>query len=91
MDEYLEVRVQPGAKRSEVAGLMEGVPRIRLRARPVEGAANAALVEFLAETLDLPRSAIEIVSGHASRRKRIRIRGMAPDAALKRLTPAQRT
>ena len=74
------VRVTPRARQNAFAGLIEdadGTPRfaIRLAAPPVEGAANKALVEFLAETLGVPRSAIEILAGKGSRHKIVRIRG----------------
>ncbi len=79
---HLEIRVhaQPGARRTEVQGIHGGAIKIRLQARPVEGAANDALVEFLAASLQVPRSRCVLVSGHASRQKRVRIE--APDRAL---------
>lgn len=78
----LEIRVhaQPGARRTEVQGLHAGAIKIKLQARPVEGAANQALLEFLAEALQVPRSRCVLLSGETSRQKRVRIE--APDRAL---------
>jgi uncharacterized protein len=58
---------------------------VRLAAPPVEGAANDALVEFLAGALDRPRRDITIVAGGKSRDKRVRVAGIGRDAALARL------
>ena len=78
----LEIRVhaQPGARRTEVHGLHAGAIKIKLQARPVEGAANDALLEFLAAALQVPRRRCVLVSGDTSRHKRVRIE--APDRAL---------
>jgi uncharacterized protein (TIGR00251 family) len=74
-DLVLEVRVQPRAARSEFAGTFGDRVRVRLRAPPVDGRANAALVEFLAEAFDVPRATVSIERGTAGRDKRVRIRG----------------
>jgi uncharacterized protein (TIGR00251 family) len=70
------VRVQPRASKDEIAGEMEGALRVRLRAPAVEDRANEALVEFLAQLLKRPRSAVRILSGGRSRRKRVEISGV---------------
>ena len=70
------VRVQPRASRDEIAGEMGGALKVRLRAPAVEDRANEALVEFLAQLLKTPRSAVRILSGERSRTKRIEIRGI---------------
>jgi len=57
----------------------DGSLKIRLTAPPVDGAANEALVDFLSRTLDLSKSSIEIVSGHTSREKRVKISGMSEE------------
>ena len=75
----LDVRVIPRAPRSRVDGERGGAILIRLAAPPVEGAANDALVAFLADALDLPRRDVTIVSGEKSRDKRVRIANL--DAA----------
>lgn len=81
----LRVRVQPRASRNEIAGAHGDELRIRLQAPPVDGAANEALVRFLAEVLDVPRSAVEIVSGLAARSKTVAVRGIAEGDAARRL------
>ncbi len=70
------VRVQPRASKDEIAGEMSGALKVRLRAPAVEDRANDALVEFLAQLLKTPKSAVRILSGDRSRTKRIEIRGV---------------
>jgi uncharacterized protein (TIGR00251 family) len=70
------VRVAPRASRDGLAGERAGALVVRLKAPPVEGAANAALLRFLAESLDVPASAVEIVHGASHRRKLVRVRGV---------------
>ena len=70
------VRVQPGASKDEVSGEMAGALKVRLRAPAVEDRANEALVEFLAQLLKTPKSAVRILSGERSRTKRMEIRGV---------------
>jgi uncharacterized protein (TIGR00251 family) len=72
----LRVRVQPRSSRNEVTGWKEGVLHVKLSAPPVEGAANAACREFLAEWLGVRRSQVELVSGEKSREKRFRVSGL---------------
>lgn len=78
-DLELTVHAQPGAKSTAIQGTHAGVLKIRVSARPVEGAANDALLAFLAEALQVPRSRCVLVSGQTSRQKRIRIE--SPDRA----------
>jgi len=70
------VRVQPRASEDEIAGEMEGALKVRLQAPAVEDRANEALVEFLAELLKTPRTAVRILSGERGRTKRVEIRGV---------------
>lgn len=70
------VRLQPRASKDELAGEMNGALKIRLQAPAVENHANDALIEFLAELLKTPKSAVRILSGDRSRIKRIEIRGV---------------
>lgn len=67
--------MQPGAKRTEAAGLHGGRLKIRLAARAVEGAANEALVEFLAEAFGVAKREVRIVAGETSRQKRVSVAG----------------
>ena len=69
----LKIYVQPGGKKSEVLGEHDGAIKIRIAAPPVEGAANEELIRFLAELYGVKRRDIEILSGHTSRHKRVRI------------------
>lgn len=73
------VKVVPRASRNEIAASREGVLRIRLTAPPVGGAANKALVKFLAGVLGVPKRDIEIVAGHTGRQKVIQVRGLSPE------------
>ena len=70
------MRVQPRASKDEIVGEMGGALKVRLRAPAVEGRANEALVEFLAQLLKRPRSTVRILSGERSRTKRIEIHGV---------------
>lgn len=85
----ITVKVIPRAPKTEVAGLMDdGTLKIRLAAPPVGGAANRALVDFLARALGLPASQIDIIAGETSERKLISLVGISPeevDAAVQRL------
>ncbi|HWV89496.1 MAG TPA: DUF167 domain-containing protein, partial [Burkholderiales bacterium] len=72
----MDLYVQPGAKRSEFAGQHGERVKLRLAAPPVEGKANAALIEFLAEYFGVPRRNVTIVSGLKSRSKRVAIQGV---------------
>lgn len=69
------MHVQPGASRSAFAGMHGDRVKIRLAAPPVEGKANAALIEFLAAHYGVPRRNVVIVSGLKSRRKKVSIAG----------------
>jgi len=78
----LTIHVQPRASRSEVTGWHGDAVKIRLAAPPVDGAANAALVAFLAERIGLPRAAVTVIAGTTSRRKRVAIEGRSSEAVL---------
>ncbi len=67
----ISVYVQPKAARNAVAGLHDQALKIRLTAPPVDGAANKMCRQFLAKQLNVPKSALQIASGHSSRRKTI--------------------
>ena len=67
---HLHVRVQPGAKKSEFAGLMDGRLRIRLAAPAVENKANKELLAFVARSLGLRISKVSLLSGETGRQKR---------------------
>ena len=83
----LTVKVQPRASADAITSVDPDWVRIRLRAPPVDGKANAALSAFLAQSLGLPVRAVTILSGATGRLKRVRISGLAPDAVRRLLTP----
>jgi len=72
-----EVRVAARAARSAIAGVHAGVLKLSLTAPPVEGAANAALIELLSGALSVPKRAVRIASGAHSRHKRVCVEGLA--------------
>ena len=78
----LDIHVQPRAKQTEVVGWHGDAIKIRVAAPPVDGAANDALVRFLAELLGVPRTAVTVVGGATGRRKRVAIEGVARERAL---------
>jgi uncharacterized protein len=78
----ITVHVVPRAKGTVVTGRHGDAIRIRLAAPPVDGAANAELVRFLAERLGVPRGAITIVRGATARRKTVTVEGVTTDAAV---------
>lgn len=76
----LTLHIQPGAKKTETAGLHGDALKIRLAAPPVEGKANEALIKFIAEALKLPKSAVNLKSGQTSRRKVLEVQGATTEA-----------
>jgi uncharacterized protein (TIGR00251 family) len=81
----LAVRVVPRASKAGVAGTRDDAILVRIGSAPVDGAANAELIETLSRALDLPRRALTITSGTTSRNKRVRVDGLSRDAALRKL------
>lgn len=81
----LRVRVQPRAAKTGIVGEHGGALRIRVAAPPVDGAANEALVRFLADRLGVSRSAVSITGGASGRSKLVRIGGIDPGTAAARL------
>lgn len=82
----LSLHVQPGARKTEVAGLHGEALKIRLVAPPVDGQANACLIGFLAETLGIAKGNIELVGGASSRAKRVRVEGVDAEAVRRKLS-----
>jgi hypothetical protein len=81
----LTLHIQPGAKKTEIAGTHGDALKIRLAAPPVDGKANAALLAFIADTLDVAKQAVSLKSGQTSRRKVVEVDG-APADTEQRLT-----
>ncbi len=82
----LRLHIQPGAKKTEVAGQHGEALKIRLSAPPVDGKANTCLIEFLARQLGVAKSAVELISGDTSRAKRVRVGGVSADAVTAKLS-----
>ncbi len=81
----ISVRVLPRSSRDEVAGVSEGVLRIRLTAPPLENRANDALVQFLSKTVGIPRRQVEILAGGRGRNKIVRIHGIGEGELFRRI------
>lgn len=84
------VHVVPRARRTELAGLHGNAVKVRVAAPPVEGAANAELIRFIAERLGVPRRQVEIAAGVGARDKVLLVSGMTSEMARGRLTPEER-
>ena len=85
MSVRLEIRVIPRASRNEVGGMRDGRLVVRVTAPPVDGAANEAVIEILAERLDIPKRSLRVVSGATSKSKTIEIEGLPSGTVLARL------
>lgn len=72
----LDCKVSPGASRNAITGWLGAVLKLSVTAAPEKGKANAAVESLLAEALDLPKSAVSVVAGHAAKTKRIEIAGI---------------
>ncbi|HYA98447.1 MAG TPA: DUF167 domain-containing protein [Methylomirabilota bacterium] len=82
------VRVQPRARRNAPLGEIGGALKVVLTAPPIEGRANEACIEFLAEFLKVPRSSVTIAAGQTSRNKVVRVRGLTATEVADRLRRA---
>jgi uncharacterized protein (TIGR00251 family) len=82
----LTLHVVPRAAKNEIVGMYGGALKVRLRAPPAKGAANAALVELIAREFGVPKQKVQIISGETSRRKRLAIHGVSQQAIRSRLT-----
>ncbi|GMU63118.1 MAG: hypothetical protein AMXMBFR34_48810 [Myxococcaceae bacterium] len=78
----LLVLVQPRASRTKVVGEHDGRLKIALAAPPVDGEANAALIEFLSDALGVRKAEVKLVDGETSRRKRLLVGGVALERVL---------
>lgn len=83
---FLSIKAVPNASRSEIVGWMGDTLKVRLKAPPVDGKANVELCRFLAEILDLPKSAVTIATGGSSRGKRVRIEGLSLEEVHRQIT-----
>lgn len=87
-DVVLHLHVQPGAKKTEIAGEHGNALKLRLGAPPVDGRANECLIAFLAGRLGVPKSHVVIEAGDTSRSKRVRVAGAHADAVVAALLSA---
>lgn len=72
----ISLYIQPGASKSEVIGEHNGLLKIKIKAPPVEGKANAEVIEFLSKTLNIPKRQIEFLKGEKSRDKKVLVIGL---------------
>ena len=84
----LSVKLQPRASANEIGEALGNELRIKVTAPPVDAAANEALVKLLAQHLDCPRNRVELVRGHTSRHKTVKLYGLAPEDVVKGLGTA---
>ena len=78
-DATFDVRVIPRASKSGIAGMRGDAVLVRLHAAPVDGAANAELIEVLADALGVPKRAVSILAGERGRQKRVCVEGLTLD------------
>ena len=81
----LVLRIQPRASSNAIVGLHGASIRIRLTAPPVDGAANEALVSFLAQRLGVGAGAVDLIRGHGGRDKVVEVTGLSPEEVGRRL------
>jgi len=81
----LAVRVIPRSARDEIVGTHGNALKIRLNAPPVDGKANARLIQFLGERLGAPPSRIQIIRGQTGREKQVLVTGLRPEELRRRL------
>ena len=87
----IDVRLRPRASRAGVGGVREGALELRVSAPPVDGEANAAARELLADVLGVSRARVALQGGEKSRRKTFRVEGLDPAAALARIAAAAKS
>ena len=83
----VEVYIQPRASKTELAGMYDGLIKIRIAAPPVENAANRALIKFVAQQLRIANSCVRVVSGATNRRKILEVDGVTADRIAAMLGP----
>jgi uncharacterized protein (TIGR00251 family) len=81
----LSIRLQPRASANEIGEPLGAELRVKVTAPPVDAAANEALLRLLAKTLDCPRNHVELVRGHTSRHKAVKLYSLAATTVLERL------
>jgi len=88
---WIALKVQPRASRNEVGAVVGGALKVKVTAPPVDSAANEAVLRLLADVLDCPRNAVQLVRGATARNKVIGVTGLTGEAIAARLLTAART
>ena len=86
----ITVKATPRAAKSEIAGADPDWLRVRVKAPPVDGKANAALIDLFADVLNVPKRNVSVVAGHAARLKRVRVDGVTTESVV-RIIPLSAT
>lgn len=81
----LKLKVVPRSSRTEIVGITGDALKIKLKAPPVDGKANQALMKFLRKQLDVAAASVELITGRSARNKSVKIVGVSPDAVHVRL------
>lgn len=81
----LKIRVKPRARRNAIAGVHNDAVLVEVTAPPEQNRANDAVIALLADVLDLPKSRVEIISGHSFREKLVRLHGVSTSQCRERL------
>ena len=89
-DTLLAVKLQPRASTTEIGGALGDELRVKVTAPPVDAAANQALLDLLVATLGCARGRVELVRGHTSRHKRIKLHGFPPEEVFEKLARSSR-
>lgn len=84
----LAVRVHPRARREGISGVHDGALKVALKAPPVDGAANTALIKYLSRLCGVPKGHVRIVAGHTGRQKRVLFDSLDPEALAERVRAA---
>ena len=88
-DTLLRLHVTPRGSKNEIIGWRDDVLCVKITAPPVEGAANAAIVKFVADALKIRKSQVELVSGDKSRKKTLKIAGLTQEDIQARIIPSK--
>src|SRR5262245_62160933 len=87
----LSIKLQPRASTNEIGDPLGTELRIKVAAPPVDAAANEALLRLLADHFNCPRSRVELVRGHTSRHKTVKLHGISVETALGKLSKGQKS
>ena len=84
-DVVFKVKAVPGSSRTAVAGLLDGMLKVKIAAPPEKGKANQCLIEFLAKELGVRKNAVSIITGRTNPIKQVQVMGMSGQTLLKKL------